>query len=197
MKQQTTTKKVKCIGTEQYINARTGELEEMQVTTIEERDYNFKKIWMKNFIATLDIIGNQKTKFCYWLIDHVNADNMVVGTQRQLSDQSGISLQTVNITLKLLMDADFLRKKCSGVYIINPAIVFSGRHNSRMNVMNQYMASERVELTTREKLDNILDSIQRLQTQAKDLQDKLQKEQITQISGQMEIIDADMHVKEA
>ena len=40
LKQQTTKNKVKVIGTEQYINVATGELEEMQVTTIEERDYN-------------------------------------------------------------------------------------------------------------------------------------------------------------
>ena len=82
LKQQTTKNKVKVIGTEQYINVATGELEEMQVTTIEERDYNFTKIWMKNLILTMDIVGNQKTKFCFWLIDHLNRDNILIGTQR-------------------------------------------------------------------------------------------------------------------
>ena len=86
MKQQTTKNKVKVIGTEQYINVSTGELEEMQVTTIEERDYNFTKIWMKNLILTMDIVGNQKTKFCFWLIDHLNRDNILIGTQRDMAE---------------------------------------------------------------------------------------------------------------
>ena len=59
---QTTEKKVKVIGTQLYINATTGELEEMQVTSIENRDFNFTKVWMKNFIATLELVGNQKSK---------------------------------------------------------------------------------------------------------------------------------------
>ena len=113
---QQTSKKVKFVGTEQFINTATGELTEMQVTSIEDRDFNFTKIWMKNFIATMDIVGNQKTRFCYWIIDHLNRDNILIGTQRKLSEKSGISLQTVNLTMKLLMDADFLRKQSSGVY---------------------------------------------------------------------------------
>ena len=40
----TTRKKVKVIGTETYIKQSTGELEEMQVMRIEERDANFHKL---------------------------------------------------------------------------------------------------------------------------------------------------------
>ena len=118
MKQQTTKNKVKVIGTEQYINVSTGELEEMQVTTIEERDYNFTKIWMKNLILTMDIVGNQKTKFCFWLIDHLNRDNILIGTQRDMAEDCNVSLQTVSVTLKLLMDANFLRKKQSPIIVL-------------------------------------------------------------------------------
>ena len=42
----TTRKKVKVIGTETYINQQTGELQEMQVIDIEERDANFHKLWL-------------------------------------------------------------------------------------------------------------------------------------------------------
>ena len=106
--EQTTKKKIKCIGTEQYINARTGEIEEMQVTSIEDRDFNFYKIWMRNFIATLDIVGNQKTKLCFWLIDHLDRDNKLIGTYRTIADKSGVGLDTVRINMKILLDADFM-----------------------------------------------------------------------------------------
>ena len=42
----TTRKKVKVIGTETYIKQDTGEIAEMQVVKIEERDANFHKLWL-------------------------------------------------------------------------------------------------------------------------------------------------------
>lgn len=176
-----TGKKVKVIGTEEYINTNTGEIEEMQVTTIEERDFNFTKVWMKNLILTLDIVGNQKTKFCFWLIDNLNRDNQLIGTQRNMADKSGVSLQTVSITLKLLMDADFLRKKQSGVYIVNPSVIFKGTRSARLNILNQYAESEHIQLTDKERLSNIEQSIKTLQNQANRLRTKCQIDNIKPI----------------
>ena len=39
-----TTKKVKVVGQVEYLNTNTGELETMNVTTVEERDFNFTKV---------------------------------------------------------------------------------------------------------------------------------------------------------
>lgn len=192
-----TTKKVKYIGTEQYINARTGELEEMQVTSIEDRDYNFSKVWMRNFIATLDIVGNQKTKLCFWIIEHVNKQNVLIGTMRSISKESGISLETVRRTMSILLDADFLRRVQNGVYIINPDIVFKGSRSGRMNVLNQYNIAARVELTDEEKLSNLMDSITKLLQQAEVLKEKIasKNSQANQLPGQQEIVDTDMHMR--
>ena len=195
MRQVTTEKKVKYVGTEQYINARTGELEEMQVTSIEDRDFNFSKVWMRNFISTLDIVGNQKTKLCFWIIDHLNRDNKLIGTYRVIADESGISLDTVRVTMKILLDADFMRKQQNGVYIVNPDIVFKGSRSGRMNVLNQYNASERVEMTDEEKLANLMDSIDKLLKQADALKQKIANKG-DQLPGQQEIVDADMNMRE-
>lgn len=193
---QQTTKKVKYVGTEQYINARTGEIEEMQVTSIEDRDFNFSKVWMRNFITTLDIVGNQKTKLCFWIIDHVNKQNVLIGTMRGIANETGISLETVRKTMSILLDADFLRRVQNGVYIINPDIVFKGSRTGRMSVLNQYNMSERVEMTDEEKLANLMDSINKLSKQADTLKEKIASKN-NQLPGQQEIIDADMHIKEA
>lgn len=195
MRQVTTEKKVKYVGTEQYINARTGELEEMQVTSIEDRDFNFSKVWMRNFISTLDIVGNQKTKLCFWIIDHLNRDNKLIGTYRVIADESGISLDTVRVTMKILLDADFMRKQQNGVYIVNPDIVFKGSRSGRMNVLNQYNTSERVEMTDEEKLANLMDSIDKLLKQADALKQKIANKG-DQLPGQQEIVDADMNMRE-
>ncbi|WP_430060100.1 replication/maintenance protein RepL, partial [Priestia aryabhattai] len=42
----TTRKKIKFSGTQKYINQDTGEIVEMNVTEIEERDANFHKVWL-------------------------------------------------------------------------------------------------------------------------------------------------------
>lgn len=172
---QSTKKKVKFIGTQEYINKDTGEIVEATVTSVEERDFNFTKVWMRNFIATLDIVGNQKTKLCFWIVDHVDKNNRLIGTYRSIAQDSGISLDTVSKTMKILLDADFLRREQNGVHIINPDIIFKGQHAARMNIMNEYSSAERVEMTDEEKLNNLLESISVLQKKADVLQQKMKK----------------------
>lgn len=162
----TTTKKVKVIGQQEYINAETGELESFSVTSIEDRDFNFHKVWMRNFISTLDIVGNQKTRLCMWIVDHINKENQLIGTLRGIADSSGMSLETVRVTMKILLDADFLRRVQNGVYIVNPDIVYKGSYGSRMNILNQYSTAERVKMTDEEQLAHLMDSIKALTAKA-------------------------------
>ena len=182
----TTVKKVKVIGQQQYVNVNTGELETMNVTSIEDRDFNFHKVWMRNFLSTLDIVGNHKTLLCMWIVDHINRDNQLIGTMRVIANESGMSLETVRITLKILLDADFLRRVQSGVYIVNPEVIFKGSYSSRMNILNQYSTAERITISDEEKLQNLLDSIDRLQKQVdalrKNMENKKTQEQTSQIS---------------
>lgn len=178
MGQQTTSKKVKFVGTQTYINADTGEVIDMQVTDIEERDFNFSKVWMRNFIAALDIVGNKKTKLCYWIIENINKENMLVGTLRDISKRTNISLETVRLTMDILLNADFLRRKSQGVYIVNPDIVFKGGRGSRLNVLNQYNASPKVELSDEVKLKNLLNTIKELTAEVEKLQKRLQEKEL-------------------
>lgn len=134
----TTTKKVKVVGTKQYVDSLTGEVETMQVISIEARDFNFHKIWLKNILSTFDLIGNKKVKLAMWIIDHLDSENKLIGTQRVIADQAGCSLFTVNGTMKALQEANFLQKINSGAYRINPDIIFKGSKTDRMNVLLEY-----------------------------------------------------------
>ena len=130
---------------------------------------------MKNFISTLDIVGNQKTRLCFWIIDHVDKENRLIGTYRTIASQSGMSLDTVRITMKLLMDADFMRKAQNGVYVINPNLVFKGTRNARMNVLNQFTSAEYVPLSDEERLDNLMASIAALTHRADELRKTIER----------------------
>lgn len=133
-----TRKKVKVVGTETYIKQDTGELREMQVIDIEERDANFHKLWLGHILNSIDLIGNQKTRLAFWILDHLDSNNLLPMTQRQITDKSGISYQTVSRTLQALIDSNFLQRINQGAYRVNPDVLFKGGKNARMNVLLQY-----------------------------------------------------------
>ena len=134
----TTRKKIKVIGTKQYLNQDTGEVQDFQVVNIEERDANFHKLWLSHILHSIDLIGNQKTKFAFWILDNLNRDNQLIMTQRKMAKESGMCLQTVSETIKALIESDFLIRINSGVYQVNPEVVFKGGKSDRMNVLIQY-----------------------------------------------------------
>lgn len=171
MAKQQTQKKMKVVGTQQFINVQTGEVEDFQVTSIEERDFNFHKVWMKNFINTLDLVGNQKTKLCFWIIDNLNKENQLCMTYRQISEKTNISLETVRITMKLLLEADFLRRVNTGCYVVNPDVLFKGSRSGRLNVLNTYTDVEKHEVSEM----SLNDKIKSLQTTIASLTKALEK----------------------
>lgn len=142
----TTRKKVKVIGTESYINRATGEIQNMQVIQIEERDANFHKLWLEHILQTLDIIGNQKTKLAFWILDNLDRENKITMTYRQISEKSGMSYQTVYRTMNALLDSNFLVKINGGSYRVNPDVVFKGGKTDRLNVLLKYRDEKQEEI---------------------------------------------------
>ena len=102
------------------------EVEDFQVVRTEDRDFNFHKVWLQSIINSIDLIGNQKTKLAFWIIDNLNKENQLIMTYRQIAKKSGISLDTVRVTMKALMDSNFIRKINNGAYCVNPDVLFKG-----------------------------------------------------------------------
>lgn len=183
MGKQQTQKKLKVVGTQQFVNVRTGEIEDFQVTSVEERDFNFHKVWMKNFINTLEIVGNQKSKLCFWIIDNLNKENQICMTYRQIAEKTGISLDTVRVTMKLLLEADFLRRINQGCYVVNPDVVFKGSRTGRLNVLNTYTDIEKHE-TSEVSIDDKIKSLQSTIASLTKALEKLVSEAASQSSDQ-------------
>lgn len=143
-----TTKKQKFVGTKTLIDPETGESYPMQLNVIEDRDFNFTKVWLQHLINSLDEISNQKLRLAFWIIDHLNKENQLVMTQRAIAEQSGISLQTVSRTIKALCESSndspaFLQKINSGAYRVNPDVLFKGSHSNRMGICYEYQEVNR------------------------------------------------------
>jgi hypothetical protein len=135
-----TRKKIKVIGLETYINQRTGALEDMQVISIEDRDANFHKIWLQHIIMSLDVIGTQKMRFAFWLLEQMTTDNLIPMTFKQMAEKSGYSIDTVKRVIPALIESEFLVRINQGVYQVNPSLIFKGGSHHRMNVLMQYQA---------------------------------------------------------
>ena len=167
-------KKIRVVGTERFVNPSTGEFKDMQIveTSEYEKDSNFHKLFLKDFVSALELVANQKTKLCYWIITNLTKDNLLLYTYRQIADKTGISYATVAETMKILQDADFLRKHKSGYYMVNPGILYKGSYQRRCMALNTYHETAASDgLSTDEiRLQKISKDIARLQRQAKNIQ---------------------------
>lgn len=163
MQNKNTSKKVRVVGTKRYINPETGEFEDMQVTSIEERDFNFTKVWMQSFISSLELVGNKKLKIAFWIIDNLTKENLLTKTYRQIAESTNTSLETVSQTMQILLEVDFIRRINQGCYQINPNILFNGPRNARLNVLQTYTSTAHITpKTKKEKLADVDAAIKEL-----------------------------------
>ena len=153
-----TTKKQKFVGVKTLLDPETGEYYPMQMNVLEDRDFNFHKVWLQHLVNSLDSISNQKLRLAFWIIDHLDKENKLVMTQRAIAEKSGMSLQTVSRTLKALQEGTpaFLVKINSGAYRVNPDVLWKGSHSNRMGICYKYVG-ERQEQTKNENVEGQMD----------------------------------------
>lgn len=144
-----TTKKQKFVGYKELVDPETGEKYPMQMNIMEDRDFNFHKVWLQHLVNSLDAISNQKLRLAFWIIDNLDKENQLIMTQRAIAKASGMSLQTVSRTLKALCEAPegspaFLQKINSGAYRVNPEVIFKGSHSNRMGICYEYREADKL-----------------------------------------------------
>lgn len=130
-----TKKNQQIIGKMNYLNPTTNKYEEfsvMQQST--ETDFNFHKIWIKDLVALLDVIGGQKVKVFNHILLEMNADNIYIGTIREMAKTLELSVQTVSSSLKLLKSSEQLKMLLDGVYMVNPSLIIKGKSLKRQKL---------------------------------------------------------------
>lgn len=75
------------------------------------------------------------------MLETANRDNVILGTQRSIAQAVGVSVPTVNSTIKSLVSCNLLKMMQQGVYVLNPDVIFKGTRNNRMNVLLQYTSN--------------------------------------------------------
>lgn len=128
--------KQQILGVRRLVDQETGEQVEAVHTVSEVVDINFHKVWIAHLIQALDIVGNKKMKVVNYILDNLDwSTNMLLKTQKEICDETGIGFNTVNTTIQKLVDVKFLKKKVGGVYMLNPEILAYGGNNKRQHLL--------------------------------------------------------------
>ena len=100
-------------------------------------DANFHKTWWPNLILLIGNLQASQRKLVDWLITRADDNNQINATQKIIHESSGIGIGTVKRTMSYLQDIDFMRK-CSSGYMINPDLIYYGKHRQRKTALRSY-----------------------------------------------------------
>ncbi len=136
------------LGFDRWINQHTGEIIETQTLTkeVKEVDIGFHKLWIGHILETIEEVGNAKVQVLFWLVKQADGGNMIRATLDDIAAKTGVSRRTVARLMAALRKADVVRLEYGGRWLLNPAVVFKGGHNRRMNVLIRYNSMEQSEL---------------------------------------------------
>ncbi|HFK1742579.1 replication/maintenance protein RepL [Bacillus sp. FSL K6-0273] len=123
------------VGIRHLVDPESGEQFDTIQTISSEKDINFHKVWITHLIQALDVVGNKKMKVINYILDNLDwSSNILVKTQQEIAKESGVGFNTVNSTIKLLVEKKFLKTK-TGAIMLNPDIVAYGKNTKRKHLL--------------------------------------------------------------
>lgn len=154
----------------QQINPDTGEIigevKKVDVVIKEVPRTGFSITYLGTIVNLIDSIGNKKMQVVKYVLKHMDSNNILLQTVREIASGCGCSLQTVNDTLKLLTDSGIIARK-TGVIMLSPKLVHKGNAKKE-----RYLMAKFVEITHAEK-DDAPNDIKKI--------DKMSVEEINQL----------------
>ena len=118
-----------------------GEIDNNSSTLLWNRFFSKRPIVRKLF----EEIGNAKTTLFLWCINNKDKKNKIGLTYSQISDETGISLSTVNRTMQIFLDHGFLKKSHRGYYMVNPEVAFRGGRHAFEDAILEYRDFDKIE----------------------------------------------------
>lgn len=124
----------------QFVNKKTGKAIPQSLTRRLDDVFNADKntVNLKELSRMIHCLGDGKATVLAWLIANKQNDNKVVGTQREIAKESGVSLAVVSRVFKLLTVNGFLRRKHCGYYIINPDAIYFSHAKDKLTIASEW-----------------------------------------------------------
>jgi len=157
-------KKQIVVGTQKFINAQTGEVEEF--TVIQKnitRDYNFHKIWLQDLLNVLNSFGNKKIKILSYLLHKMrNEDNTVTVTYEEMQKKLKVSKPTISVTMKELQEANVIKKIAPATYRFNPDLIIKGSVGKRQHLLIEYNYVDKGREDGTETIEDVQEEIEQV-----------------------------------
>lgn len=124
----------------ELLDVQTGE--QILVDQITKRVYgtkNFWKVYLMDFLGVLGIIDNKQLDVFIYLVENTNqANNTFIGTYDIIAKECSVSKPTIAKIMKKLQENNFIKKRCNGVWLVNPNILMRGNDNKRQILLSYY-----------------------------------------------------------
>lgn len=125
----------------QQVDANTGELigevRKVDVVIREIPRQGFAITYLSSIIQMIDAIGNKKLQVVKYILSHMDSNNKLSETVREISAGSGVSLQTVIETLKLLEECGIVARK-TGTVMLSPKLAHKGNAQRERFLMTKF-----------------------------------------------------------
>jgi DNA-binding transcriptional ArsR family regulator len=104
----------------------TGEVLDVNIFVERARATGWQKAYAKTLAEYIKCGGGQATEFLAYMLEKKDHSNMIYGTQRELSEITGVSLPVVSKTIKALKQKRLVKIIRSGAYMLSPDIMRNG-----------------------------------------------------------------------
>ena len=138
-----TTKTLKRYHKVQTVDTNTGEINQNTYGNLEEGDFGYHKVWISNLCDYVLKTGNKQTQIMFYLLEHMNRDNIVKKKQEEIAKDINATTKTVRECLKVLTyttkdHIPFMVKFGVGEYRINPDVIYTGKYENRDTVRTKF-----------------------------------------------------------
>lgn len=115
------------VGGWSLINDTTGEIRKVVVFDKNNRSEKWDKVYAKSLAMLLEITGDEKTMVLAFLIRNMDYENRIHETMKTISQGTGVSKTTVNITMQLLQKNNYIHKIRNGFWRFSPHVIVNGK----------------------------------------------------------------------
>ncbi|ASN04144.1 replication/maintenance protein RepL [Virgibacillus necropolis] len=123
-----------------YINEETGEkIKAEQITKRAYGQKHFRKIYLMDFLQISGVLDSKQVDvFIYILENTEQANNIFIGSQRDIAKGCNVSLDTVSRIMKKLQENEFIKQVKRSVYQVSPDVMMKGNEHKKSLILNYY-----------------------------------------------------------
>lgn len=124
-------------GTEIWINKRTGEEVEADISITEISRNDFEITYISFLYNLFEELGGKRYQVLKYILKNKDTTNKLIITTRELAEKAEVSKSTVTEALKILRNAGLITQRI-GAIMLNPKIAHRGSSKKEAYLMQQF-----------------------------------------------------------